>query len=169
MSSNSPAFYNSAEYGNNPNTEISFMNDEQVINQLNDFDETMTNDAYITDIAGNVVYVNGDDLGEISDSDDIVLSDDVDDIDISNEVINIPQNNKRMKHNVEEMSFEELKEYSKRLLANKKRYIKKYQQTTKGKAKIKQASAKYYSKNREKILQKKKEYYLKKKKMKNSA
>ncbi len=176
MSSNTAAFNNSAE--GNTTTEIHFMNDTQVINQLNGFDddwsESITNDengAYITDVAGNVVYVNGTDLGEISDSDDLVLNEEVNDVDITNEIINIPQNNqkKRMKHNVDEMSFEELKEYSKKLLENKKRYIKKYQQTSKGKEKIKKASAKYYAKNREKILEKKREYYLKKKQMKNSA
>jgi len=172
MSSNSPAFLNSAE--NNITAEVHFMNDTQVIQQLNgnlgfDNDETMTNGAYIMDTGGNMVFVSDNDLGEVSDSDDLILSDGDVDYDITNDIIPIVSNKKRMKHNVDEMTFEELKEYSKKILANKKRYIRKYQQTAKGKEKIKKASAKYYTKNREKILQKKKEYYLKKKQMKNSA
>jgi len=124
---------------------------------------------YIMDIGGNLVFVNGNDLGEISDSDNLILSDNDEPVDITNELIQLNQTTKRMSHKVENMSFDELKEYSKKLIANKKRYIKKYQQTVKGKGKIKIASAKYYAKNREEILKKKKEYYLRKKEMKKSA
>mgnify|MGYP003646924097 CR=1 FL=1 len=147
MSSNTSAFFNSAE---------------------NNLDEQINQDfSYITDIGGNVIYVGDMDLDELSDSDNLTINEDNMEYDINVESIALVKP-KRMKHNVEEMTYEELKEYSKRILANKKRYIKKYQQTANGKEKIKKASAKYYSKNRDLILQKKRDYYLKQK-MKNSA
>jgi len=64
------------------------------------------------------------------------------------------------------MDFDELKEYTTRMMENKKKYIRKYQKSDKGKAKIKIASKKFYDKNREKILEKKRIAYLKKKQLK---
>ena len=69
----------------------------------------------------------------------------------------------KSKKKVQDMSFEELKEYTLNLQSNKKTYIRKYQLSDKGKAKIKVASKKFYDKNRAIILEKKRLAYLKKK------
>tara|TARA_R110000764_G_scaffold120001_1_gene207847 strand:- start:415 stop:699 length:285 start_codon:yes stop_codon:yes gene_type:complete len=75
---------------------------------------------------------------------------------------------KQPKKTIDEMSFSELKTYTKNLNDKKKKYIRKYQKTDKGKATTRVASQKYYKKKREEILAKKREYYLaKKKKMTN--
>ena len=65
-----------------------------------------------------------------------------------------------------ELSKEELINIIKQKKLKKKSYIKKYQQTDKGRLKCIQATKKYYDANREKILEKKREYYLKKKALK---
>ena len=65
------------------------------------------------------------------------------------------------------MSFEELRDYTLKLQSNKKKYIRKYQLSDKGKAKIKIASKKFYDKNRAIILEKKRLAYLKKKEQRN--
>ena len=69
------------------------------------------------------------------------------------------------KKTIDEMTFEELKAYTKKIKENKKKYIRKYQKTDRGKATTRIASQKYYKKKREEILQKKREYYLRKKKL----
>tara|TARA_Y100000361_G_C11044014_1_gene281482 strand:- start:375 stop:713 length:339 start_codon:yes stop_codon:yes gene_type:complete len=68
-----------------------------------------------------------------------------------------------VKKNLEDMEKEELLEIIKKDKANKKRYIRKYQQTEKGKLKTREASKKYYDANRAKILEKKRIAYQKKK------
>lgn len=68
---------------------------------------------------------------------------------------------------VQDMSFEELRDYTLKLQSNKKKYIRKYQLSDKGKAKIKIASKKFYDKNRAIILEKKRLAYLKKKEQRN--
>ena len=70
------------------------------------------------------------------------------------------------KKKVMDMDFDELKDYTNRMLTNKKKYIRKYQKSDKGKAKIKIASKKFYDKNRAIILEKKRIAYLKKKSIK---
>ncbi len=65
-----------------------------------------------------------------------------------------------------ELSKEELINMINKKKEKKKYYIKKYQQTEKGRLKCIQATKKYYDANREKILEKKREYYLKKKALK---
>ncbi len=72
----------------------------------------------------------------------------------------------KSKKKITDMDFDELKEYTTRMMENKKKYIRKYQKSDKGKAKIKIASKKFYDKNREKILEKKRIAYLKKKQLK---
>jgi len=67
---------------------------------------------------------------------------------------------------ITDMDFDELKEYTTKLMENKKKYIRKYQKSDKGKAKIKIASKKFYDKNRQIILEKKRIAYLKKKQLK---
>jgi uncharacterized membrane protein len=47
---------------------------------------------------------------------------------------------------IDDMTFEELKTYTKKLKENKKKYIRKYQKTDKGKATTRIASQKYYKK-----------------------
>tara|TARA_R110000803_G_scaffold9668_1_gene30377 strand:+ start:277 stop:534 length:258 start_codon:yes stop_codon:yes gene_type:complete len=80
----------------------------------------------------------------------------------------ITNEKKQPKKTIDEMSFSELKTYTKNLNDKKKKYIRKYQKTDKGKATTRVASQKYYKKKREEILAKKREYYLaKKKKMTN--
>jgi hypothetical protein len=73
----------------------------------------------------------------------------------------------KSKKKVQDMSFQELKEYTLNLQSNKKKYIRKYQLSDKGKAKIKVASKKFYDKNRAIILEKKRLAYLKKKEQRN--
>tara|TARA_Y100001972_G_C7492210_1_gene249575 strand:+ start:29 stop:373 length:345 start_codon:yes stop_codon:yes gene_type:complete len=68
-----------------------------------------------------------------------------------------------VKKSLDEMEKEELLEIIKKDKANKKRYIRKYQQTEKGKVKTREASKKYYDANRAKILEKKRIAYQKKK------
>ena len=68
-----------------------------------------------------------------------------------------------VKKSLEEMNKDELLEIIKKDKENKKRYIRKYQQTDKGKMKTREASKKYYDANRAKILEKKRLAYLKKK------
>ena len=70
---------------------------------------------------------------------------------------------------LEEMDAEELLAIIKKDKENKKKYIRKYQQTEKGKIKTREASKKYYDANRQKILHKKKLAYIKKKEMLKSA
>lgn len=115
--------------------------------QQNDIDE-------IIDGNGDNIIVVEDYLGEISINGNIELND--------GEIVEIPPT--RINHNIDDMTFEELKKYSKRLKENKKKYIRKYQKTQKGKQKIREATKRYYDKNREKILEKKRQYYLDKKK-----
>ena len=64
---------------------------------------------------------------------------------------------------LDDMSFDELKAYTKKIQENKKKYIRKYQKTERGKETTRIASQKYYNKKREEILKKKKEYYQRKK------
>tara|TARA_R110000824_G_scaffold65532_2_gene170574 strand:- start:6736 stop:6996 length:261 start_codon:yes stop_codon:yes gene_type:complete len=72
-------------------------------------------------------------------------------------------NEKKPKKSIDDMTFDELKTYTKTIQDNKKKYIRKYQKTDKGKATTRVASQKYYIKKREEILAKKREYYLMKK------
>jgi hypothetical protein len=51
----------------------------------------------------------------------------------------------------DEMNFDELKAYTIRIKENKKKYIRKYQKTERGKTTTRVASQKYYGKNREEI------------------
>ena len=74
-----------------------------------------------------------------------------------------PCGNPLGKTKFEDMNFQQLKDYTSRMRSNKKRYIRKYQLSDKGKAKIKVASKKFYDKNRTKILEKKRLAYLAKK------
>ena len=74
-----------------------------------------------------------------------------------------------VKKSLEEMNKDELLEIIKKDKENKKRYIRKYQQTDKGKMKTREASKKYYDANRAKILEKKRLAYLKKKEQKMMA
>ena len=83
-------------------------------------------------------------------------------MDIQDEQITADQPKKKT---IDEMTFEELKAYTKKQKENKKKYIRKYQKTDKGKATTRIASQKYYKKKRQEILEKKKIYYLKKKKL----
>jgi len=118
-------------------------------NQIDEIVDENGDNVVVEDTNGNMIVVN--DLGNI------ILND--------GEIVEIPPT--RMRHNIDDMNFEELKTYSRKLLENKKKYIRKYQKTDKGKQKIREASKRYYEKNRQKILDKKKQYYLDKKK--NSA
>jgi TusA-related sulfurtransferase len=70
---------------------------------------------------------------------------------------------KPIKKRLEDMEKNELLEILKKDKENKKKYIKKYQQTEKGKNKTREASKKYYDANRALILEKKRQYYLRKK------
>lgn len=130
-----------------------YMNFQQ--NEIDEIVDENGDNIVVEDTNGNMVVVN--DLGEMNNNGNIILND--------GEIVEIPPT--RMRHNIDDMSFEELKKYSKKLLENKKKYIRKYQKTDKGKQKIREASKRYYEKNRQKILDKKKQYYLDKKK--NSA
>ena len=67
------------------------------------------------------------------------------------------------KKSIDDMSFDELKAYTKKIQENKKKYIRKYQKTDRGKETTRIASQKYYKKKREEILEKKREYYKRKK------
>jgi DNA repair photolyase len=67
------------------------------------------------------------------------------------------------KKKLEDMEKDELLDIIKKDKENKKRYIKKYQQTEKGKKKTREASKKYYDANRAKILEKKRQAYLERK------
>ena len=49
---------------------------------------------------------------------------------------------KKPKKSIDDMSFDELKAYTKTIQENKKKYIRKYQQTDKGKATTRIASQK---------------------------
>jgi len=69
------------------------------------------------------------------------------------------------KKTIDTMNFEELKAYTKKIQDNKRKYIRKYQKTDRGKATTRIASQKYYKKKRQEILEKKKIYYLKKKQL----
>tara|TARA_R110002012_G_scaffold316436_1_gene531392 strand:- start:14591 stop:14914 length:324 start_codon:yes stop_codon:yes gene_type:complete len=70
-----------------------------------------------------------------------------------------------VKKNLEDLDKYELLEIIKKDKANKRKYIRKYQQTDKGKVKTREASKKYYDANRAKILEKKRLAYIKKKEM----
>ena len=101
----------------------------------------------------------------VNDEEDIIFSQDDEIINLNDvEVIFTPP----VRYNPHTMSHQELKNYHIKLALNKKKYIRKYQQTEKGKSKIKVASKKYYEKNRLKILLKKKESYAKRKISKSS-
>jgi len=69
------------------------------------------------------------------------------------------------KKTIDTMTFDELKAYTKKIQDNKRKYIRKYQKTDRGKATTRIASQKYYNKKRQEILEKKKIYYLKKKQL----
>lgn len=73
------------------------------------------------------------------------------------------------KKSLEEMNKDELLAIIKKDKENKKKYIRKYQKSDKGKIKTRQASKKYYDANRAKILEKKRLAYIKKKEMLKSA
>ena len=126
-----------------------YMNFQQ--NQIDEIVDENGDNVVVEDTNGNMIVVN--DLGELNNNGNIILNDGI--------------SPTRMRHNIDDMNFEELKTYSRKLLENKKKYIRKYQKTDKGKQKIREASKRYYEKNRQKILDKKKQYYLDKKK--NSA
>ena len=118
--------------------------------------ESITNDTDVFDDVNTIEFMDmGDAMIQLNDTDEV--------IDLPGEVIEIP----KMKYNPNTMTHQELRDYHIKLAKNKKKYIKKYQQTDKGKAKIKIASKKYYDKNRESILAKKREAYALKKKNKN--
>lgn len=68
-----------------------------------------------------------------------------------------------IKKDLKDMDKYELLEIITKDKENKKRYIKKYQQTEKGRTKTRQASKKYYDANRAKILERKRLSYLKRK------
>ena len=68
----------------------------------------------------------------------------------------------------DDMTFEELKAYTIRIKENKKKYIRKYQKTERGKTTTRVASQKYYVKKREEILAKKREFYKRKKALKTA-
>lgn len=68
-----------------------------------------------------------------------------------------------IKKDLKDMDKSELLEIITKDKENKKRYIKKYQQTEKGRTKTRQASKKYYDANRAKILERKRLSYLKRK------
>ena len=70
---------------------------------------------------------------------------------------------------LEEMSKEDLIAMISDRRDKKREYIKKYQQTEKGRKKTCCASKKYYDANREAILEKKRAYYQKKKAEKERA
>ena len=67
-----------------------------------------------------------------------------------------------------DMSKEELIEKLETIKMNKRKYIRKYQQTEKGRTKTREASKKYYHQNREKVLARKKLLYQQKKALKNN-
>tara|TARA_R110001599_G_scaffold300644_6_gene505895 strand:- start:255 stop:590 length:336 start_codon:yes stop_codon:yes gene_type:complete len=101
---------------------------------------------------------------EFSNQESIVNDDDYNSEDEPNPCGSLGKTGTRKK--ILDMDFDELKEYTTKLMLNKKKYIRKYQKSDKGKAKIKVASKKFYDKNREKILEKKRIAYLKKKQLK---
>jgi hypothetical protein len=70
------------------------------------------------------------------------------------------------KKSLEEMDKEELLLIIKKDKENKRKYIRKYQKTDKGKMKTREASKKYYDSNRAKILEKKRLTYIAKKSLK---
>ena len=70
------------------------------------------------------------------------------------------------KKSLEEMDKDELLEIIKKDKENKRKYIRKYQRTDKGKLKTREASKKYYDSNRAKILEKKRLAYIAKKSLK---
>lgn len=76
------------------------------------------------------------------------------------------QLDKKLKVDLTKLTKEDLINMINEKKLKKKSYIKKYQQTDKGRLKCIQATKKYYDANREKILKKKREYYLKKKALK---
>tara|TARA_R110000824_G_scaffold42101_1_gene124415 strand:+ start:100 stop:366 length:267 start_codon:yes stop_codon:yes gene_type:complete len=83
---------------------------------------------------------------------------DTENLNLNDEILNDD-----VKKTLEEMSFDELLNYTKHMKNKKRQYIRKYQQSDKGKEKVKEASKRHYNKNREKILEKKRlQYQLKK-------
>ncbi len=70
------------------------------------------------------------------------------------------------KKSLEEMDKEELLKIIKKDKENKRKYIRKYKKTDKGKMKTREASKKYYDSNRAKILEKKRLAYIAKKSLK---
>jgi len=116
--------------------------------------------------SNNIDYFNDnfetiDTLGE---PDDIIIFDSIEYEMLNLNDVEVILDSVHIKYNPHTMTHQELKDYHIKLALNKKKYIKKYQQTDKGKAKIKIASKKYYDKNRAKILLKKKQNYLEKNK-----
>ena len=106
-------------------------------------------------------------------SNDIVYTDDESDAESitfdDGETLMFKMNDIEPKKDLEEMSKEELLTIIKKDKENKRKYIRKYQKTEKGKIKTREASKKYYDANRAKILEKKRLAYLAKKKMQSSA
>tara|TARA_R110000744_G_scaffold66253_2_gene135364 strand:- start:886 stop:1170 length:285 start_codon:yes stop_codon:yes gene_type:complete len=74
-----------------------------------------------------------------------------------------------VRKSLDDMTFEELKAYSKNKKQKAKQYISKYQKTEQGKKTTRVASQKYYTKKRALILEKKREYYQRKKAAKLKA
>ena len=79
-----------------------------------------------------------------------------------------PTNQQKYK-DLEDLDKEELLAIIKKDKEMKKKYIRKYQKSEKGKLKTREASKKYYDANRAKILEKKRLAYIKKKEMLKSA
>jgi len=69
--------------------------------------------------------------------------------------------------NLHTLSKNELVEKLQTIKLNKRKYIRKYQKTDKGRTKTREASKKYYHQNREAILQRKKFLYQQKKSLNN--
>jgi len=69
--------------------------------------------------------------------------------------------------NLQSLSKNELIEKLETIKINKRKYIRKYQKTNKGRIKTREASKKYYHQNREAILQRKKFLYQQKKSLNN--
>ena len=70
--------------------------------------------------------------------------------------------------NLQNLSKDELIEKLEKIKTDKRKYIRKYQKTAKGRAKTREASKKYYHQNREKVLARKKLLYQQRKALKNN-
>lgn len=104
--------------------------------------------------SNDIVYTD-DESVDFSDTDMMFKMNDINPEEVNEEI--------PIKKELNDMDRDELLEIIIKDKENKKRYIKKYQKTEKGKTKTRQASKKYYDANRAKILEKKRlAYQLKK-------